>query len=115
MRKFAVQFVVIIHVLFATAIFACLPIALIYPRSHKEILFFIGAVLISQIPYRACVLTKIENALRGEEKYHGTFMSHYLEKVFHVHVSDKVINIFSAVYFVVAILIAIFYQLRQAF
>lgn len=115
MRKLAIKLVVLIHALFAAAIFACLPIVLIYPRSHKTILFFIGAVLISQIPYRACVLTKIENALRGEEKYHGTFMSHYLETVFHVHVSDKVINIFSAVYFVTAILVAIFYRLNQAF
>lgn len=115
MRKLAIKLTVVVHTLFAIAIFACLPVALIYPRSHKAILFFIGAVLISQIPYRACILTRIENALRGENSYHGTFLSHYLGRVFKVEVSDRVINIFSTIYFVTAILVAIFYRLNQAF
>ncbi len=115
MRKFAAQFVVVIHLLFFLAILACLPIAFIYPGSHKAILWFIGIVLISQIPYRTCVLTRIEQILRGDHAYHGTFLSHYLERLFNVEISDKVINIFTAIYFVTVIFIAIFYRLNQAF
>ncbi len=115
MRKFAVQFVVVIHTLFFLAILACLPIAFIYPHLHKAILWFIGIVLVSQIPYRTCVLTRIEQALRGNHSYHGTFLSHYLERLFDVEVSDRIINIFTAIYFVTTILIAIFYRLHQAF
>ena len=107
--------VVVIHFLFFVAILACLPIAFIYPASHKPILFFIGAVLLSQIPYRACVLTRLENALRGSHAYNETFMSHYLEHFFGVELPDRVINIFSAVYFITTILIAVFYRLHQAF
>ncbi|OGM98124.1 MAG: hypothetical protein A2735_00235 [Candidatus Yanofskybacteria bacterium RIFCSPHIGHO2_01_FULL_41_21] len=115
MRKFAVQFVVVIHTLFFLAILACLPIAIIYPSSHKAILWFVGIVLVSQIPYRACVLTRVEQALRGDHAYHGTFLSHYLEHLFNVEVSDRVVNIFTAIYFITTILIAVFYRLNQAF
>jgi hypothetical protein len=115
MRKFAARFIVIVHFLFFAAILACLPIAFMYPVAHKSILFFIGAVLLSQIPYRTCVLTRLEQKLRGDHAYHGTFLSHYLERLFNVEISDRIVNIFSAVYFVTTILIAVFFRLHQAF
>ncbi|HWA64614.1 MAG TPA: DUF2784 family protein [Candidatus Paceibacterota bacterium] len=115
MRTLFIRSVIAVHVLWTFAVLACLPLALLYPASHTLILFFIGFTLVANIPLWMCPLTYLENKLRQSEGYSGTFLHHYTQKFFGIHISESWLKLGQAVYFVGLILLAIFYRLHQAF
>lgn len=93
----------------------CLPLALIYPHLHKAILFFIGFTLVANVPLWMCPLTYIENKLRRDGGYEGTFFRKYLEKILGIRVTDGKLKFYQLIYFVTTILISIFYRMHTAF
>ncbi len=115
LRSLTIKSIVLIHTIWMLAVVASLPVAIIYPQSHKVVLVFIGITLLAQIPLGACPLTYLENRLRGSQSYQGTWMGHYLQRLFGISVSDKSLRLIHTTYFVCVILIAIFYRMNLAF
>lgn len=116
MKKFALKSIITIHIIWTLLVIVSLPFVFLYPQYHKELLIFIGVTLIFQIPLQTCPFTYLENKLRDHDRsYHGTFLHHYLKRLFGVEVSEKVLTTIILFYLLVIILAAVFYRMDLGF
>ena len=115
MKKLALKLIVAVHVLWTLLVVASLPFAFMYPQYHKQLLIFLGLTLIFQIPLQKCPFTYLENKLRTGNSYSGTFLHHYLKKLFGIEVSEQTLSAIIIFFFVIVILISVFYLMDFGF
>lgn len=105
------NFVAWLHFLWILVVIISLPLILVFEK-YKNLVFIIVLInIFSWLIWRDCPLLKWENDLRKQynldESYKGTFISHYLKKVFKIRISTVLVRILVYTYILLLIIVAL--------